>query len=138
MIAEAILAMTLNLYMEARGEGERGMRLVADTTMTRVLDPRWPDNVKDVVLQRKQFSWTSKNRVRNVSDMIRLQDRILYGNTSEENLKAYYKAYEIAEEVVSHGYKPRYQFTHFHNKSVKPRWGKRRALVYKNHIYYRK
>ena len=111
--------------------------MVADVTITRVHDSRWPNNVKDVVLQRKQFSWTTTHRVRNLSDMIRLQDKILYGNTSEENLRAYYKAYEIAEKVVSHGYKPRYQFTHFHNKSVKPRWG-RKAMVYRNHIYYRK
>lgn len=54
----AVLCLALNIYHEARGEPIDGQIAVAAVTLNRVHDPRWPDNVCDVVYQPHQFSWT--------------------------------------------------------------------------------
>lgn len=51
-----------NVYHEARGEGELGMRLVADVTLNRVLSSEFPSTICKVVYQRSQFSWTTQKR----------------------------------------------------------------------------
>ena len=50
--------LALNIYHEARGEPIMGQIAVAHVTLNRVADKRWPNNICDVVYQRKQFSWT--------------------------------------------------------------------------------
>jgi N-acetylmuramoyl-L-alanine amidase len=50
--------LALNMYHEARGEGHDGMQMVGEVTLNRVNHPAYPDNVCDVVYQRRQFSWT--------------------------------------------------------------------------------
>jgi len=57
--------LTLNMYWEARGEGEEGLRAVAHVTLNRVKSPLFPDSICDVVAQGGQnaqggacqFSW---------------------------------------------------------------------------------
>ena len=53
----AVLALVLNLYHEARGEGPEGMRVIADTVYTRVHDGRWPNTYTEAILQDNQFAW---------------------------------------------------------------------------------
>jgi spore germination cell wall hydrolase CwlJ-like protein len=50
--------LALNMYHEARGEGPDGMQMVGEVTLTRVEDEAYPNNICDVVYQRRQFSWT--------------------------------------------------------------------------------
>lgn len=54
-----VLARTL--YGEARGEGAKGMVLVANVIITRSQDRRWPNSVADVCQQPWQFSCWNKN-----------------------------------------------------------------------------
>ena len=56
MIAATCLA--LNVYFEARSEPMIAQFAVAQVTMNRVASEKYPDNVCDVVWQKKQFSWT--------------------------------------------------------------------------------
>ena len=49
--------LALNIYWEARNQSIAGQLAVAQVTMNRVLDPRYADNVCDVVYEHKQFSW---------------------------------------------------------------------------------
>lgn len=53
-----------NIYHEARGElkdhGEIALHAVAEVTLNRVADSRWPDSICGVVYEWKQFSWTLK------------------------------------------------------------------------------
>ena len=44
------------LWGEARGEGVAGMVAVANVIMNRVADRRWPNSIRGVVLQPRQFS----------------------------------------------------------------------------------
>lgn len=47
-------------YYEARGEGELGMRLVAEVALNRVNDEKFPSSICAVVKQRGQFSWVGR------------------------------------------------------------------------------
>ncbi len=55
----AIDCLVQNVFHEARGEPLSGQRMVMDVVLNRVEDPRWPDNICEVVYQAGQFSWTS-------------------------------------------------------------------------------
>jgi len=58
MLAEmALICMTLNVYWEARDQSTAGQLAVAQVTMNRVKDDRWPDTICEVVYESKQFSW---------------------------------------------------------------------------------
>ena len=58
MFAEmALICLSLNVYWEARNQPIAGQLAVAQVTMNRVHDPRWPDNVCSVVYDHKQFTW---------------------------------------------------------------------------------
>ena len=50
-----------NIYFEARSESHKGQIAVANTTINRVKDERYPSSVCKVVYQPNQFSWTRKN-----------------------------------------------------------------------------
>lgn len=49
--------LSLNVYWEARNQPFAGQLAVAQVTMNRVRDRRYPDDVCEVVYDHKQFSW---------------------------------------------------------------------------------
>ena len=65
VIADEVKCLAQNIYWEARNQSIQGMYAVADVTLNRVKDKRWPSTVCEVVKQRKnaggrwicQFSW---------------------------------------------------------------------------------
>jgi spore germination cell wall hydrolase CwlJ-like protein len=54
---DEVTVLALNMYHEARGEGHDGMQMVGEVTLNRVEHPSYPNNICDVVYQRRQFSW---------------------------------------------------------------------------------
>ena len=56
-----ILALTV--MAEAESEPEYGQRLVIDTVLNRVDDKRFPDNIRDVVYQKSQYTGVTGSRV---------------------------------------------------------------------------
>ena len=54
----------LNAYAEARGEGYEGMVAVTNVVINRVNDGEFPNTIKDVIVQPKQFSWLNGNKSR--------------------------------------------------------------------------
>lgn len=58
MISAAVVCLALNIYHEARGESLTGQLAVAQVTLNRISDPRYPDEICEVVYQRRQFAWT--------------------------------------------------------------------------------
>lgn len=50
-----------NVFFETRGEPIRDKIYVANVTMNRVNDERWPNTACEVVHQKYQFSWTHEN-----------------------------------------------------------------------------
>ncbi|MGL6010207.1 MAG: cell wall hydrolase [Shewanella oncorhynchi] len=126
------MALALNLFFEARGEGEAGMRAVADTVITRVESPSYPDNVVGVVLQRKQFSWANSLSERSIFGLMSKQ-----GEALRINPEAYRKAERVARMALDKGHKKR-PFIHFHSVKIKPYWAKS-MLGHRigNHIFYK-
>lgn len=56
----------LNLYHEARGEGEEGLAAVLAVMIARVKSKHFPNTLCDVVWQDVQFEWTQNGRTDNV------------------------------------------------------------------------
>jgi spore germination cell wall hydrolase CwlJ-like protein len=58
MLSAAAMCLATNIFFESRGEDLVGKAAIAEVTMNRVASPKYPNNVCDVVWQKKQFSWT--------------------------------------------------------------------------------
>jgi len=113
-----------NIYFEARDQSVVGQYAVALVTINRVKDKRFPDNVCDVVYQRRQFSWTNSMK-----------------NDVPEDKKAFDVAMRIAHTVLNY---PVVDLTqgalYYHNTSVKPYWSIDYTWVdqIEDHIFYRR
>ena len=59
---EDIRVMALNMYHEARGEGELGMLAVGWVVLNRMADKAYPQTVVEVIHQGCQFSWVCDGR----------------------------------------------------------------------------
>ncbi|MGL4518407.1 MAG: cell wall hydrolase, partial [Phocaeicola sp.] len=138
LLVESLLALTLNIFYEARGEGEVGMHAVADVTIIRA---KTPSNVVNAVLAPYQFSWVKdklKPKERNLFGLMALQRHILHsGKFKTQEIEAYRRAERIASKVLQDRYKPRYRFTHFHVVGLKPNWGGSGGKRIGNHVFYR-
>jgi spore germination cell wall hydrolase CwlJ-like protein len=60
--AQDIRVMALNMYHEARGEGEIGMLAVGWVVLNRMADKAYPQTVVEVIHQGCQFSWVCDGR----------------------------------------------------------------------------
>lgn len=116
------------LYFEARGESVRGIFGVAEVILNRVDDPRYPASVCGVVNQgtgakfRCQFTYTCDGRPEHMSDA-RATD--LVGKVARLMLDG-------APRTLTKG------ATHYHTKSVKPKWSKvfpRTTTIGFHHFY---
>jgi spore germination cell wall hydrolase CwlJ-like protein len=106
-----------NVYYEARNQPIEGQLAVADVTLNRVEDERWPDTICGVVEQKNQFSWV--------------------GNVHEKPKgKAWRRAKEVA--LLSLFSSNRIRATHFHATYVSPEWAHKKQKVkkIKDHIFY--
>ena len=57
-----ISCMAKNAYMEARGEGEKGMLATIFVVLNRTKDSRFPSTPCKVIAQPNQFSWYGKGK----------------------------------------------------------------------------
>ncbi len=146
-----LYCMAMNIYFEAKSEPKAGQYAVADVTLNRVNDSRYPNSICEVVLQgptreswktrqnetltederkfypvkhRCQFSWYCDGK----SDKVRDGD-------------AWRKAQEYAYRIVVEG---KYRgitegATHYHATYVSPKWAPQLDLVGRvgRHIFYR-
>jgi len=86
--------MAKNIYFEARGEGLEGMLMIADVTLNRASNPKFPSTICGVVNERNQFSWVPRNPpINNKSkyrEIVKLSEDILSGKKSTLNTNALY------------------------------------------------
>lgn len=132
------LALTLNIYTEAGGEGEQGMIRIADVAVTRSLHKDYPDNIGKVILQPGQFSWTYNLRSRSETGLADYNKRLLKSKrmANPKEREAYATAMKVAYRALQPGYKPKYRYTHFYSGTDKPAWAKnKRAVKYGNHYF---
>lgn len=110
-----IKCLALNIYHEARGESVLGQLAVAQVTINRTRDPRWPNTICEVVYQRAQFSWTLFPQ-KSVKAPEHIAMIALFSNHVLKNFRA----------------------THYHNYTVNPKWNKKMKyrVIIGNHIFY--
>ena len=123
-IGAAVMCLALNIYFEARSEEPMGQLAVAEVTLNRVASSRYPNNVCDVVWQRKQFSWTHDGKSDKPKDA---------------------KAWDMAVRAAKLAMKHRDvvivgdEVTHYHAEYVTPYWTTANERVAKvgTHIFYK-
>ena len=79
-----------NVYFEARGAPMQDKIYVANVTMNRVSDKRWPSTPCEVVHQKSQFSWTHENH--NFTETV---------NRNSIEMKAWQQSVEVAGLVMT-------------------------------------
>jgi len=127
ILTTAAACLALNIFFEARHENTTGQLAVAEVTLNRVKDKRYPNNVCDVVWEGKQFSWTHDGKHDDPTRMSYLDRRawkrikelsisILDGSTNLMGLSS----------------------THYHSVEVSPFWKSHYKFDGQigNHIFY--
>tara|TARA_R100001143_G_C3352223_1_gene130211 strand:+ start:454 stop:882 length:429 start_codon:yes stop_codon:yes gene_type:complete len=136
---EALVCMATAIYFESRSEPTVGQIAVGQTILTRVHDPRYPDNVCDVVKEGYYYSW---------DETIPIPDQCQFSFWCDGKSETItdQSAYEWAEEIswglldgtlavidLTDG------ATHYHAYWVKPSWSKHftQTVRINDHIFYR-
>jgi spore germination cell wall hydrolase CwlJ-like protein len=123
------MCLALNMFFEARNEPMSGQQMVAEVTLNRVASSAYPDNVCDVVWQRKQFSWTHDGIHDDPTRMSYL-DRLAWANIKK-----------AAVIILSspEDYTPQTGATHYHAEYVKPYWASSMKYLGKvgSHLFYK-
>ena len=119
---ESIFWLAMNLYHEARGEPISGQVAVAHVVLNRAKTRGL--TVKEVVLQRKQFSWANDGARPAVAEY--------------EALLQCFESAMIALNERLEG-KTLKNADHYHAKSVSPSWARSMKVVAEigDHIFYR-
>lgn len=119
-----VFCMAKNIFHEAGIEDELGKYAVAQVTLNRMANPKYPKTVCDVVMDPYQFSWANDRKIRWTRPK---------GTTWRESLK-------IAEDVLIRGHRVRglEKANYYHADYVDPFWKKPEAKIAKvgTHIFY--
>jgi spore germination cell wall hydrolase CwlJ-like protein len=122
--------LALNIYREAGHESFEGKVGVAQVTLNRVADPKFPNTVCGVVYEKTavyskvvcQFSWYCDANHRN----------------RKINQEAYTDSYEVAKKVLLEGFRlPSLEpALYYHADYVSPNWRLERITKIGTHIFY--
>lgn len=132
------LAMTVNIYTEAGGEGEKGMELIADVVVARAQHKSFPNDITKVILQPGQFSWTTRLKSKNQAGLEAYNRRLMKSRrmNSPKEVEAYATAMKVAYRAIQPGYKPKHKYIYFFSGTDKPKWAKnKRAIKHGNHYF---
>ena len=127
ILSAAAMCLAQNIFFEARNEDIMGQIMVAEVTLNRVADKRYPNDICGVVWQKKQFSWTHDGKSDNPDTMSYL-DRQKWKEIKTLTM-------EIMNEEIN---LPRSGATHYHATYVAPSWANSLTKVGKvgKHIFY--
>ena len=113
-----IECLSINAYMEARGEGEKGMLGTIFVVLNRTKDSRFPSTPCKVIAQKNQFEWWGK------------------GKTIKEP-EMYDKAKELVYEVLEGKHKDFTRGSIYFNAHHKAPKGTMCTIRIGNHSFYR-
>jgi N-acetylmuramoyl-L-alanine amidase len=127
-----LTCLAMNVYYESRGEPLQGQFGVAEVTMNRVADPRYPDTVCEVVYQKR---W----------DYLRKRDVGAFSWTEFDEVPrpqgtAWQGAIEVADTMFSGTREPVLDgAVHYHATHIRPSWSRGKEPVAKigQHVFYR-
>jgi spore germination cell wall hydrolase CwlJ-like protein len=120
---EALMCLTLAVYFEARSEPSEGQIAVAQVVLNRVASEDYPDNICEVVKERKQFSFYWDGKPETVYNKPAWGEAFLYAS-------AVY--YDLLDDLTKGA-------THYHADYVTPTWATAGSLTSQidKHIFYR-
>jgi len=126
-----LLVYSKTIYGEARGEPELGQAAVAHVILNRIKDPRWPDSLAKVCMEKKQFSVWNEND----PNRMKIQDLNL---TDPVFLKSLYVGLGALLDVVPD---PTLGATHYLNiRQANPDWADSSNMRFRgtwgNHTFY--
>lgn len=131
------LALSLNTYMEAGNQGDKGMQMVADVVINRVNDDRFPNDVMSVLLQKNQFSWSSVLSQRNEKGFLEYYkklDRTRLNNYGER--ANFEKAVKISFCALMPWHKTQHNYHFFYSGKKKPYWARNKQVFqHKGHYF---
>lgn len=119
-----VFCLAKNIFHEAGVEDQLGKYAVAQVTLNRMKNPKYPKTVCEVVMDPFQFSWANDRKIRWTRPK---------GSSWNESVK-------IAENVLIKGYRVKglEKANYYHADYVNPRWKKPEAKIAKvgTHIFY--
>ena len=119
-----VFCLAKNIFHEAGVEDDLGKYAVAQVTLNRMKNPKYPNTVCEVVMDPWQFSWANDRKIRWTRPR---------GTTWEQSV-------DIAERVIIEGYRVRglERANYYHADYVRPKWKKPEAKIAKigTHIFY--
>ena len=129
--ANEVECLAKNIYYEARNQNFLGMYAVAEVTLNRVNDRRWPNDICSVVEQRKivqnqwicQFSWFCDGK-----------------SDDPEDSKTWLKCLTLARNILQGAYGDITEgATHYHSVYVNPYWADslNETVTINEHIFYK-
>jgi spore germination cell wall hydrolase CwlJ-like protein len=130
VVEQRLNCMAQNIYREAGHEPFEGKVAVAQVTLNRVDDPRFPKDVcavvyqKNVIMQKVvcQFSWFCDSTYKN----------------KPINKDAYNESMEVAKKVMLEGFRLDgvKHALYYHADYINPNWKLRRVAKIGSHIFY--
>lgn len=119
-----VFCLAKNIFHEAGVEDRMGKYAVAQVTLNRMKNPKYPTTVCDVVMDPFQFSWANDRKVR----------------WTHPKGKLWEESKQIALKVLAEGYRVKglEQANYYHADYVKPFWKKPEAKIAQigTHIFY--
>lgn len=130
-VQEQLDCLTLNIYKEAGREPFEGKVAVAQVTINRTKNDKFPDNICGVVYQKNafmqkvvcQFSWYCNRTHRN----------------RPINKEQYDESYAVAKKVLLEGFRldSLREALFYHADYVNPHWRYQRIIKIGTHIFYK-
>ena len=127
---QQLLCLAKNIYFEAATEPFEGKVAVAQVTLNRADNPKFPKDVCKVVTQKNvimekvvcQFSWYCDGKP-----------------ITKPNDKAYEESYAVAKKVLLEGFRldSLNEALYYHAVYVKPQWPHQKITQIGNHIFYK-
>jgi len=129
------VCLTENIYFEARSQGQAGWLAVAQVTLNRVQDKRFPNTICGVVKQG--LTYASGDPIRNKCQFSWFCD----GKSDKpKNKKVYDEISELVDYIHDHDLLDITDgATHYHADYVRPSWAKTKTKTteIEDHIFYR-
>jgi len=140
---DEITCLAKNMYFEARNQSFAGMLAVANVTINRVKDKRFPNTICNVVKQGPtRASWKGTGKLIPIRNKCQFSWYCDGKPDTPANKKVYESIYHLAF-LILHDRMPYLDITdgatHYHADYINPSWvsSKVRTVEIEDHIFYR-
>ena len=137
LAAMQLECLALNIYFESRNQSYDGQLAVSHVVLNRVKDDRFPNNVCDVVKQGRKHS--NGAMVRHKCQFSWYCDGLSDYPKERDVWKRSQKVARDAYTLYINGYDLTEGSTHYHAKTVNPKWNKSMEYIARidDHFFYK-